>query len=236
RDPVDDVARDLPDAVVQPADHPRREALVHEEPQLRVTRRIHRQHHQALLLQLRLVDLVERDAELARVLLPFVAELADVVAPGDAPEVAHLRTVDLGMEVDGRFPPQQVELIVRYAVDERVEVGEVDVGKRERHRGSSRLRSRTRYDSRTGEARRPFMHDLVIRGGTLVDGTGAAPIAGDVAIDDGVITVVGKVDAAGEHEIDASGMLVTPGFVDVHTHYDGQVSWDPLLEPSTNHG
>src|SRR5687768_11742624 len=80
------------------------------------------------------------------------------------------------------------------------------------------------------------MHDLVIRGGTLVDGTGAPPVTGDVAIDDGKITAVGKLDAGGEQELDATGMLVTPGFVDVHTHYDGQVSWDPLLEPSTNHG
>jgi N-acyl-D-aspartate/D-glutamate deacylase len=80
------------------------------------------------------------------------------------------------------------------------------------------------------------MHDLVIRGGTVVDGTGASPVVGDIAIDDGKITAVGKVDAQGEQELDATGMLVTPGFVDVHTHYDGQVSWDPLLEPSTNHG
>jgi N-acyl-D-amino-acid deacylase len=80
------------------------------------------------------------------------------------------------------------------------------------------------------------MHDLVIRGGTVVDGTGAPAAAGDVAIDDGTITAVGRVDAQGEQELDATGMLVTPGFVDVHTHYDGQVTWDPTLEPSTLHG
>jgi N-acyl-D-aspartate/D-glutamate deacylase len=80
------------------------------------------------------------------------------------------------------------------------------------------------------------MHDLVIRGGTVVDGTGSAPAAGDVAIDEGKITEVGRVDAHGEQEIDAAGMLVTPGFVDVHTHYDGQVTWDPMLTPSTWHG
>ena len=80
------------------------------------------------------------------------------------------------------------------------------------------------------------MHDLVIRGGRVVDGTGAAAVDADVAIDDGRITLVGRVDADGTTEIDATGKIVTPGFVDVHTHYDGQVTWDPLLTPSTWHG
>jgi N-acyl-D-aspartate/D-glutamate deacylase len=81
------------------------------------------------------------------------------------------------------------------------------------------------------------MHDLVIRGGTLVDGTGAPSRSADVAVDDGVITEVG--DLAGERAaqtIDADGLLVTPGYVDLHTHYDGQVTWDPLLTPSCWHG
>jgi N-acyl-D-aspartate/D-glutamate deacylase len=80
------------------------------------------------------------------------------------------------------------------------------------------------------------MHDLVIRNGTVVDGTGAARRAADVAIDDGVIRAVGAVGARGRREIDARDLLVTPGWVDVHTHYDGQVTWDPLLAPSSWHG
>lgn len=80
------------------------------------------------------------------------------------------------------------------------------------------------------------MHDLVIRNGTVVDGTGAPPRAADVAVDHGTITEVGPVTAGGIVEIDATGQLVTPGFVDVHTHYDGQVTWDPTLAPSSWHG
>ncbi len=80
------------------------------------------------------------------------------------------------------------------------------------------------------------MHDLVIRGGTIVDGTGAPPRAGDVAVDDGRISVVGRVDAEAAETLDATGCLVTPGFVDIHTHYDGQVTWDPTLAPSSWHG
>ena len=80
------------------------------------------------------------------------------------------------------------------------------------------------------------MHDLVIRGGTIVDGTGVAAFTGDVAIDDGLITAVGTVEAKGREEIDARGKIVTPGFVDVHTHYDGQATWDPEMAPSSWHG
>ncbi|MCP4870347.1 MAG: amidohydrolase family protein [Proteobacteria bacterium] len=80
------------------------------------------------------------------------------------------------------------------------------------------------------------MHDLVIRGGTLVDGTGEARRTADVAVDDGVITAVGKLGAAGRRELNADGAIVTPGWVDMHTHYDGQVTWDPYLTPSGWHG
>ncbi|QZT60546.1 N-acyl-D-amino-acid deacylase family protein [Mycolicibacterium austroafricanum] len=78
--------------------------------------------------------------------------------------------------------------------------------------------------------------DLVIRGGTIVDGLGGAPFTGDVAVRDGVIVSVGTVDAAGAREIDATGLLVTPGFVDLHTHYDGQAIWSDRLTPSSAHG
>jgi N-acyl-D-aspartate/D-glutamate deacylase len=75
-------------------------------------------------------------------------------------------------------------------------------------------------------------HDLVIRGGVVVDGTGAPAREADVAIDGRTITAVGTVAGRGRDEIDADGLLVTPGFVDIHTHYDGQVTWDPYLSPS----
>ena len=81
------------------------------------------------------------------------------------------------------------------------------------------------------------MFDLIVRGGTVIDGTGAAGFRADVGITGGVIVAV-EPTLVGEarDEIDGSGCLVTPGFVDIHTHYDGQVSWDTLLEPSSNHG
>ncbi|HEX8804474.1 MAG TPA: amidohydrolase family protein, partial [Acidimicrobiales bacterium] len=79
-------------------------------------------------------------------------------------------------------------------------------------------------------------HDLVIRGGRVVDGTGAPAVTADVAIRDGRVSEVGRVAGTGRREIDAEGALVTPGFVDVHTHYDGQATWDPLLTPSCWHG
>jgi len=76
------------------------------------------------------------------------------------------------------------------------------------------------------------MHDLVIRGGTVVDGTGAAPRRADVAISNDRIVEVGEGVGEGTREIDATGLLVTPGWVDIHTHYDGQATWDPHLTPS----
>jgi N-acyl-D-amino-acid deacylase len=79
-------------------------------------------------------------------------------------------------------------------------------------------------------------HDLVIRGGFVVDGTGAPGRTADVAVTDGVVTEVGRVGGTGREEVDADGALVTPGFVDIHTHYDGQATWDELLTPSCWHG
>jgi N-acyl-D-aspartate/D-glutamate deacylase len=80
------------------------------------------------------------------------------------------------------------------------------------------------------------MHDIVIRGGTIIDGTGRAAFTGDVAIGGGRIAEVGGKAGPARREIDAAGLLVTPGWVDVHTHYDGQAMWDPLLAPSCWHG
>ena len=79
-------------------------------------------------------------------------------------------------------------------------------------------------------------YDTIIRGGTIVDGTGAEPFVGDVAIKNGLIAGVGVIEGGAEQEIDATGLTVTPGFVDVHTHYDGQITWENRLVPSSNHG
>lgn len=80
------------------------------------------------------------------------------------------------------------------------------------------------------------MHDLLITGGTIADGTGKSAFTGDVAVTNGRITGVGKDLGPARRTITADGLLVTPGWVDVHTHYDGQVVWDPLLAPSLWHG
>jgi N-acyl-D-aspartate/D-glutamate deacylase len=79
-------------------------------------------------------------------------------------------------------------------------------------------------------------HDLVIRNGTVIDGTGAAPRDADIAIQDGRIAAIGRIEGSGADEVDARGHLVTPGFVDIHTHYDGQAVWDSHLQPSAWHG
>jgi N-acyl-D-aspartate/D-glutamate deacylase len=80
------------------------------------------------------------------------------------------------------------------------------------------------------------MHDLVIRGGTVVDGSGAPRFTADMAVRDGRVVEVGRVGARGRREIDADGLVVAPGWVDIHTHYDGQATWDPYLSPSSWHG
>jgi len=80
------------------------------------------------------------------------------------------------------------------------------------------------------------MVDLVIRGGVIYDGLGGRPQDGDVAVCDGKIVAVGKVGALGREEIDARGHIVSPGWVDIHTHYDGQATWDPRMQPSSNQG
>src|SRR6476659_3530123 len=80
------------------------------------------------------------------------------------------------------------------------------------------------------------MHDLVIKGGSVVDGTGAPARTADIAITDGVITEVGRINELARETVDADGALVTPGFVDPHTHFDGPVTWDPMLTPTCWHG
>ncbi len=80
------------------------------------------------------------------------------------------------------------------------------------------------------------MFDTTIRGGTLVDGSGQPRFTGDIGITDGRIAAVGGTLTAGKRDINAAGAIVTPGWVDVHTHYDGQATWDPYLSPSTDHG
>ncbi|MDG2278056.1 MAG: amidohydrolase family protein [Pseudomonadales bacterium] len=79
-------------------------------------------------------------------------------------------------------------------------------------------------------------HDLVIRGGHIVDGTGGEGFSGDIAVDGQRISALGLVERRGRREIDAAGALVTPGFVDVHTHYDGQATWAQRMSPSSHHG
>ncbi|WP_296716213.1 amidohydrolase family protein [Erythrobacter sp.] len=79
-------------------------------------------------------------------------------------------------------------------------------------------------------------YDLIIRGGTIVDGTGAAAFAGDVAVKDGLIAAVGQISGTATEVIDATGKVVAPGFVDIHTHYDGQATWDQEMAPSSWHG
>lgn len=80
------------------------------------------------------------------------------------------------------------------------------------------------------------MYDLIIRGGTVVDGLGGVPFVGDVAVADGRIVAVGTVAGHAREEIDADGMLVTPGFVDIHTHFDAQAIWESRMSPSSEHG
>ena len=74
--------------------------------------------------------------------------------------------------------------------------------------------------------------DLIVRGGTVIDGSGAPGRIADVAVRDGIIVEVGTFDGSAARVIDAEGALVTPGFVDIHTHYDGQATWDSHLAPS----
>src|SRR4051794_22379464 len=84
----------------------------------------------------------------------------------------------------------------------------------------------------------PWTHDTLIRGGVLVDGTGAPGRRADVGISGSRISSIGEPGSLGhaDEEIDAAGLVVAPGFVDVHSHFDAQVFWDPTLSPSSSHG
>ena len=79
-------------------------------------------------------------------------------------------------------------------------------------------------------------YDLVIRNGLILDGTGGEPFTGDIGVKDGRIAAIGEVSGAGAEEIEAAGRIVTPGFIDLHTHYDGQAMWESRMSPSSNHG
>ena len=78
--------------------------------------------------------------------------------------------------------------------------------------------------------------DLIITNGLIIDGSGQPGFHGDIGIRDGKIVAVGKVGAKAKRRLDADGALVTPGFVDIHTHYDGQATWDGILAPSSING
>jgi len=80
------------------------------------------------------------------------------------------------------------------------------------------------------------MLDYVIKGGTIIDGSGGPITSGDIGVKDGMIVAIGQIDEAAREVIDADGAIVTPGFIDLHTHYDGQVTWDDVLEPSASNG
>ena len=79
-------------------------------------------------------------------------------------------------------------------------------------------------------------HDLIIKNGNIIDGTGSAAYSGDISIKDGIITAIGEVTGDAAETIDAEGMTVSPGFVDIHTHLDAQIGWDPEMTPICWHG
>ena len=78
--------------------------------------------------------------------------------------------------------------------------------------------------------------DLVVRAGSVLDGTGSEPYTADIGVKDGIIQEIGRINSKTYQEVDADGAIVTPGFVDIHTHYDGQATWSNRMSPSSHHG
>src|SRR5207253_2963375 len=107
-------------------------------------------------------------------------------------------------------------------------------------RGGSTLASNDRASRHQAGLKARMTHnvefDIIIRGGRVVDGSGQPAFEGDVAVKDGRIAAIGRVAGKGAREIDARGKLVTPGFIDIHTHYDGQAIWETRMAPSSGHG
>jgi N-acyl-D-aspartate/D-glutamate deacylase len=98
------------------------------------------------------------------------------------------------------------------------------------------IRERSDQDVASNQQEVETMLDLVVRAGTVVDGTGSQPFTADIGVSDGRVVEVGRLSEQARQEIDADGLMVTPGFVDIHTHFDGQATWDPILAPSAWHG
>ena len=148
---------------------------------------------------------------------PVVLRVADATRRGPAAEVLRLaRGRSRALHAPHRLPESRLPERVRAAREHR----SADPG------GVRRVP----LNLLQAQARLPSMYDLLIRAGTIVDGSGNAAFTGDVAVQDGRIVAVGRVEGPARRTLDADGLLVTPGFVDVHTHYDGQATWDPLAD------